>query len=62
MKRKNLKKMIFISLILMSFVQIIKHYRSIPDFIYGGLIGITIGIIFTSLYKLIKLKNSTLNS
>ena len=61
MKTKNFKRMIFIGLILLSGLQIVQHFRSIPDVIYGGLIGVIIGIMFIGLYQSIKLKNSTAN-
>ena len=54
MKKKYFMKMVFIGVILLSVVQIIHHYYTIPDFIYGGLIGVTVGIIFMGLYKYIK--------
>ncbi len=51
--------MMFIGLILLSTVQIIQHFRPISDFIFGGLVGIAMGIMLLGLFKSIKLKNST---
>lgn len=59
MKKKNFTKMMFIGLILLSTVQIIQHFRPISDFIFGGLVGIAMGIMLLGLFKSIKLKNST---
>ena len=50
-------KMVFIGVILLSIVHIIHHYYTITDFIYGGLIGVTVGIMFIGLYKSIKINN-----
>ena len=61
MEKTNLIKMIVISLLLMSFVQIFQHFRLIPDIVYGGLMGVTLGIMCVGLCKTIKLKNRTSN-
>jgi len=61
MRINNFKKIIFIGLILLSIIQIIQYFSYIPDIIYGGLIGVTLGIMLLGLLKSNILKKRTTN-
>ena len=45
METSKIKKIVFGGLLLMSVLQITQHFIKAPDYIYGGLFGITLGIL-----------------
>jgi hypothetical protein len=58
METSKIKKMVFGGLLLMPVVQIIQHFIKAPDYIYGGLFGIILGIMFLGIFKVIRLKKN----
>ncbi|NQX81384.1 MAG: hypothetical protein HRT66_05240 [Flavobacteriaceae bacterium] len=54
MEKRNLKKMIFGGLLLISALQITFHFVQVSDLIYGGATGIAFGIMIIGLLKMIK--------
>ncbi|MGQ1908250.1 hypothetical protein ACT3CE_00545 [Marinifilum sp. RC60d5] len=61
METSKIKKMVFGGLLLMSAVQIIQHFIEAPDYIYGGLFGMILGVMFLGIFKVTKLKKNTSN-
>ena len=61
MKKSKINKMIFGGLLLMSVVQITQHFIQASEYIYGGLYGIALGIMFLGIFKMVKLRKNTSN-